>query len=107
MDVASLGIDTLSITSISQLVPIMKQNGFQTLGWWEDLQLILQQLIASVPAIILMAVGGGLLFFLRNVKVKKIPIGLIGLVPISIGIMNLIQVFLPPEEGNFSPQEGG
>lgn len=88
-------------SSIHQLVPVMQQYDFQGLGWWEDFYLWLQQLMQTMmqitPGIILTAVGGGVTYFLRNVKMKGVPIGLVGLIPLGLGLWIIIQPFLPTQ----------
>jgi len=81
--------------SIDQLVNVMQEQGFQSLGWWEDLMAQLQKIITLIPGFVLIGAGAVIAYALRNVKAGKIPLGLLGLVPIGIGTWVIITPFLP------------
>jgi len=82
-------------TSLQQLESSMRSYGFQALGWWEDLQAILAQIVALIPGFVLIGVGGAMAYFLRNMKVKGVPLALVGLPLIGYGSWMVIQPFLP------------
>ena len=85
-------------TSIEQLVPIMRNYGFEALNWWSDLEIIMQQIIQLIPGFVLIGVGAAMAYFLKDVKIKKIPLALIGLIPLGIGTYVTVKPFLPTEE---------
>lgn len=84
--------------SIQQLVPVMRSYGFEALDWWSDLMLIIQQIIQLIPGFVLIGAGAAMAYFLRNVKIKKIPLALVGMIPLGIGTWVIIQPFLPQPE---------
>ena len=85
-------------TSLQQLESSMRSYGMQALDWWTDLQAIISQIIGLIPGFVLIGVGGALSYFLRNMKVKKIPLALVGLPLIGYGSWMVIQPFLPQPE---------
>ena len=85
-------------TSIQQLVPVMKSYEFESLDWWSDLTLVMQQIIALIPGFVLIGVGAAMAYFLRDVKIKKIPLALVGLIPLGIGTYLTVQPFIPTGE---------
>jgi hypothetical protein len=99
VDMTRLPYGPEQFSSIQQLMPVMQSVGFQALDWWTDLQAILAQIIAMIPAFVEIGVGIAMAYFLRNVKVKNIPLGLVGLVPIGIGTWTLVQPYLPKAGG--------
>ena len=102
-NLVSIPYDPSQFSSIQQLIPVMESYNFQSLDWYDDLmewlQYFMDKLMEITPGIILTAVGGAVTYFLRNVKVKNIPIGLVGLIPMSYGIWLIAQPFLPQEGG--------
>ncbi|MHA1852595.1 MAG: hypothetical protein ACTSUF_03700 [Candidatus Heimdallarchaeaceae archaeon] len=98
-DVETLPYRPEQFTSLQQLVPVMQSYGFASLDWWEDLQNILAQIIAIIPGFILVGVGGAMAYFLKNIKIGKIPLALIGIIPIGIGTWMILQPFLTPQQG--------
>jgi len=88
-------------SDMNQLVQVMQQNNFQSLDWWTDFYTWLQEFIKTLtqitPGIILTIVGGAMAYFLRNVKIKNIPIGVVGLIPMSYGLWIMVQPFLPKQ----------
>ena len=82
-------------SSMNQLVPVMKSYGFESLDWWTDLQNIIGQIISIIPGALVLGIGAGVAYFLRNIKVKKFPLSLIGIIPIGIGTWMIVQPFLP------------
>jgi len=97
-DLQQLPYSPDEFTDVRQVVAVARDYGMQSLDWWDDLmawlQYFLQTLIDITPGIILTAAGGALVYFLRNVKVRNIPIGLVGLAPMGYGIWLIAQPFL-------------
>ena len=98
-DLNRLGYSQENFDTLDSLMAVMRQDERITqLDWYSDLWNWLNQLLATLqeitPGIIMTVAGGAITYFLRNVKIKNIPIGLIGLVPLSYGIWNIMQPFL-------------
>ena len=100
-DLVRLPYDPSQFSSIQQLIPVIQSYGMQSMSWYDDLmiwiQYLMDKLMEITPGIILTAVGGAVTYFLRNVKVKNIPIGLVGLVPLGYGLWLIAQPFLPQQ----------
>jgi hypothetical protein len=84
-------------SSIQQLVPVMRSAGFESLDWWDDLILIVEQLVKLIPGFVMIGVGAAMAYFLRNVKVSGVPLALVGLVPLGIGTYVVVQPYMPTE----------
>lgn len=95
-DVAQMPYAPEQFTDLNQLVATMQDEGFQALDWWTDLMAIVQMFIDMIPGILITAIGGAMAYFLRNVKVKGVPLALIGIAPIGIGTWLIVQPFLQP-----------
>ena len=98
VDLARLPYDPSQFSSIQQLVPVMEAYDLQGMDWWSDfytwLEEFMQILMQITPGIVLTIVGGAMTYFLRNVKVKKVPLSLIGLVPLGLGVWLMAAPFL-------------
>jgi len=91
----TLPYDPNQFSTIQQLVPVMESHGFQSLDWWEDLQAIIAQIMQMLPGMAILGVGAAMAYFLRNVKIKGIPLALIGLIPMGIGTWMVVEPYLP------------
>lgn len=102
-DLEASGLDPYSYTNINQLYSDLQGMGFQTYGWWEDLLKFFQDLMTKLtqvlPGILITALGIGVAYGLRNIKVKDTSLGLVGLIPIGVGMWMVVQPFLPKPEG--------
>jgi len=96
-DMQRLPYQPEQFSSLQQLASTMESYGFQSLDWWTDLQAILAQIIALIPGFVLLGVGGAMAYFLRNVKVGKVPLALVGLIPLGVGTWIVVQPFLPKQ----------
>jgi len=98
VDLARLPYDPSQFSSIQELIPVMESYNLQSMDWWADLQTWLQELMAILmqitPGIVLTTIGGAMMYFLRNVKVKKVPMSLIGLIPLGVGVWIIAAPFL-------------
>ena len=94
-DVGSLPYEPEQFTSLQQLVPVMQSYGFASLDWWSDLVLALEQIIRLLPGFALIGAGAAMAYFLRKVKIGRIPLALIGIIPLGVGTWVILQPFLP------------
>lgn len=102
-DLNRLGYSSEQFNDINMLVASLQQdNRVVQLDWWDDLMNWLNQLLQLLPqitpGIVMTIAGGAIVYFLRNVKIRNIPIGLVGLIPLGYGIWNIMQPFIYPQQ---------
>jgi hypothetical protein len=82
-------------SNIQQLHLVMQKEGLQSLDWWSDFQTIFAQIIGMWPGFLAIGVGTVMSYALKDVKIGKFPLAVIGIVPMAYGAWYVIQPLLP------------
>lgn len=71
------------------------------MDWWSDfwdwVNQTFQLAQQMVPGMILTAGGAAVLWALKGTKIKGIPLGLLGLIPVGLGMWMIMQPFMPQQ----------
>lgn len=81
------------INNISQLNAVLTHE-VTSYSWWDDYVKIFNQIVGLWPGFLILGTGVILTYVLKDVKISKIPLSLIGTVPLLYGTYYIVKPFI-------------